>query len=205
MPLPSSGSSVSPKVSPGWTPSVSHTPTRTTFAGLDDLRRFNDILGTELCVYGDPLTLTAVTRMFAYAFNRDRSWPSAKPNLRAVPVTAPFDLFGRTITPLPYRHGTVEVLGYRVGDVAYCPDCNGIPDQTRRLMEGLDILILDAVRHRPHPTHFNLEQAIAEARRIGARRTLFTHIAHAMGHAEVSAELPDGFELAHDGQTCQST
>ncbi len=173
-------------------------------AGLDDLRRFNDVLGTALDVYGDPATLDTVQRMFGYAFDDGDDWPSVKPNLRAVRISAPFELFGRTVTPLPYLHGPMEVLGYRVGDVAYCPDCSGIPDQTRRLMDDLDILILDAVRHHPHPTHFNIDQAIAEARRIGARRTLFTHIAHALSHAEVGADLPPGFELAYDGQVCES-
>jgi phosphoribosyl 1,2-cyclic phosphate phosphodiesterase len=92
------------------------------------------------------------------------------------------------------------VLGFRIGRIAYCTDCSRIPDESYPLLEGLDLLILDALRHRPHPTHFNLEQAIAEAGRIGAKQTLFTHIAHALSHQETNAKLPDGMALAYDGQ-----
>lgn len=170
--------------------------------GLDDVRRFNHLQGTSLAVYGNAPTLTRVQKMFAYAFRDDPDYPSAKPHLHALEVTGPFDLCGRRVIPIPYRHGATAVLGWRVGDVAYCPDCNHIPDESRPLLARLDVLVLDALRRRPHPTHFNLEQAVEEARRIGARRTYFTHIAHELAHAETNAALPDGMELAWDGLVC---
>jgi phosphoribosyl 1,2-cyclic phosphate phosphodiesterase len=170
--------------------------------GLDDVRRFNHLAEGTLNVYGEATALEQIREMFRYAFIEDPDYPSAKPRLQAVPVTGPFGLFGREVIPLPYWHGPTRVYGYRVGDIAYCPDCNAIPDDTRARLEGLEVLVLDALRRRYHPTHFNLEQAVAEARRIGARRTVFTHIAHELLHAEVTAELPDGMELAVDGLVC---
>ncbi len=172
--------------------------------GLDDVRRFNDIRKTPLNVYASRETLARVRQMFDYAFIDDPDYPSHKPTLIPVPVEGPFALFGRRVTPVPYKHGPFDVLGYRIGDIAYCPDCNFIPASSRELLAGLDVLILGALRRRPHPTHFNLEQAVAEAGRIGARRTYFTHIAHELLHAEVCAELPAGMSLAHDGLVCES-
>lgn len=173
-------------------------------AGLDDVRRFNDIGHAPLRVFGASETLARLQIMFDYAFTDDPDYLSHKPTLIASPVAGAFELFGRVVTPLPYRHGPTEVLGWRIGDIAYCPDCNFIPDTTRPLLEGLDVLVLNALRRRPHPTHFNLEQAVVEARRIGARRTYFIHIAHELLHAETCAELPEGMSLAYDGLVCDS-
>lgn len=170
--------------------------------GLDDVRRFNWLQQTVLNVYGAAATLARVRQMFGYAFTEDPEYPSVKPTLKAVEIDGPFELFGRRVVPIPYLHGLLPVLGFRLGDMAYCPDCNLIPEQSRGLLSGLEILFLDATRRRPHPTHFNLEQAIAEARRIGAKRTYFTHIAHELGHAATNAELPPGMELAYDGLVC---
>lgn len=167
--------------------------------GLDDVRRFNWINRAPMTLYGSGETLAYLQRMFAYAFEHDPAYPSAKPDLRTETVRGPFELFGRTITPIPYQHGPTNVLGYRIGDLAYCPDCNFIAPDSQRLLRGLDALVLDALRRTPHPTHFNLEQAVDEARRIGAGRTFFTHIAHELKHAETNAELPTGMQLAHDG------
>jgi phosphoribosyl 1,2-cyclic phosphate phosphodiesterase len=171
--------------------------------GLDDVRRFTGFRGPALPIYGSPETLRRLQQMFDYAFTDDPDYPSAKPNLAGVPVTGPFELFGRTIMPIPYAHGPTQVLGYRIGTVAYCPDCSLIPEESLDLLAGLDVLVLDALRRRPHPTHFNLEQAVAAAQQIGARRTYFTHIAHELGHAATNAELPAGMELAYDGLVCE--
>ncbi len=167
--------------------------------GLDDVRRFNDLHGGELPVYGTPETLARLRRMFDYAFEDDPSYPSAKPRLRGVPIDGPFEVFGHRVVPLPYDHGPTRVTGFRIGRAAYCPDCNFIPDATRERLADLDVLVLNALRRRPHPTHFTLEEAVAEARRIGARRTYFTHIAHELPHEATCAELPEGMALAHDG------
>jgi phosphoribosyl 1,2-cyclic phosphate phosphodiesterase len=172
--------------------------------GLDDVRRFNDLQGTPLDVYADAATLARVQTMFAYAFRDDPEYPSAKPRLRPVPIAGPFELFGRQVIPLRYFHGPTQVVGFRIGGIAYCPDCSALPDETRALLTDLDVLVLDALRKRPHPTHFNLEQAVAEALRIGARRTWFTHIAHELLHAETDAHLPPGMALAYDGLVCEA-
>jgi phosphoribosyl 1,2-cyclic phosphate phosphodiesterase len=172
--------------------------------GLDDVRRFNWVQGGPITLYGDEATLAGVRQMFSYAFVHDPDYPSAKPELRTVVLDGPLELGGRRIIPIPLRHGSLPVLGYRVGKIAYCTDCNAIPDESRELLQDLEILILDAVRRRPHATHFNLAQAVEEARRIKARRTYFTHIAHELKHAETNAQLPAGMELAYDGLVCEA-
>jgi phosphoribosyl 1,2-cyclic phosphate phosphodiesterase len=172
--------------------------------GLDDVRRFNDAAAGPLPAYGEPATLERVRTMFRYAFVDDPAYPSAKPRLEARCVDGPWKMGDTPVIPIPYWHGPTRVLGYRVGNIAYCPDCNDIPDESRALLADLDVLVLDALRRRPHPTHFNLEQAVAEAQRIGARRTVFTHIAHELGHTATNAELPPGMELAYDGMVCYS-
>lgn len=168
--------------------------------GLDDLRRFNWLQQTPLTCYADARTAHILQRMFPYAFDHDQDYPSAKPQLRLDQIIGPFELFGTTITPIPLLHGQLAVLGFRIGNFAYCTDCSVIPDESFALLAGLDVLILDALRHRPHPTHFNLDQAIAAAQQVGARRTFFTHIAHELSHAGVNATLPAGMQLAYDGQ-----
>jgi phosphoribosyl 1,2-cyclic phosphate phosphodiesterase len=172
--------------------------------GLDDVRRFNWIQDTPITVYGDRETLDRLWQMFPYAFEDDPEYPSAKPELNTALLDGPFDLFGERVIPVPLMHGSLPVYGFRVGGIAYCTDCNGIPASSYELLRDLDVLLLDAVRHQPHATHFTVEQAVAEAQRIGAKRTYFTHIAHALGHAETNAQLPAGMELAYDGLVCES-
>ncbi len=167
--------------------------------GLDDVRIFNHRRGRALPIYASAATLARLRSMFAYAFEHDPEYPSAKPELEPIEIRGPFEIAGIPLRPIPYRHGPLEVLGFRIGNAAYCPDCSFVPDESRALLRGLDVLVLDALRRRPHPTHFNLEQAVEESRRIGAERTWFTHIAHELLHAETNAELPAGMELAYDG------
>jgi len=174
-------------------------------AGLDDLRRFNWVQEAPIACHGLPETLARVRSAFAYAFDEDPDHPWARPRITLREVHGPFEIAGRTITPIPLLHGDMPILGYRVGATAYCTDVSRIPDDSRPLLEGLDLLILEAVRKRPHPTHFNIEQAVAEADRIGAKRILFTHIAHQLGHEETNRTLPDGMALAFDGQVVQSS
>jgi phosphoribosyl 1,2-cyclic phosphate phosphodiesterase len=166
--------------------------------GLDELRMFNWKLGGPMPAYGSQITLDAIRRTFWYVFE-DVEAGGGKPSLDLRPVDAPFELFGRTIVPVPLHHGRLPILGYRTGGFAYLTDVSEIPESSYALLDDLDVLVLSALRHRPHPTHFHLERALREAARIGARRTLFTHIAHELAHATVSASLPDGIELAYDG------
>lgn len=169
--------------------------------GLDDLRLFPFYLGHKLPLYCEARVEQRIRRSFDYAFQDDADLhPGAIPQLTFVSITtAPFELFGTRVTPIRLRHGRFDVLGFRFGNVAYCTDTNGIPPESWPLLEGLDVLILDALRHRPHATHFSLDEAIDVARRLRPRRTLFTHLSHELGHQATSAGLPPGMELAHDG------
>jgi len=174
-------------------------------AGLDDIRRFNWVQRQVIPCYGLADTLERVRTMFAYAFDPDNDYPSATPRLLLNTIAGPFEIGGRTIIPVSLLHGTLPILGFRVGNFAYCTDVSEIPPKSRPLLEGLDVLMLDALRKRPHPTHFNLEQAIAEAGRIAARQTFFTHIAHELGHEASNRALPEGMALAYDGQVIRSS
>jgi phosphoribosyl 1,2-cyclic phosphate phosphodiesterase len=169
--------------------------------GLDDVRRFNAISGGPLDVWADDLTWPALERCFGYAFREPA--PDQKvfrPHLVRRRIEGPFRIGGVTWRPIPLLHGDLPVLGFRVGRVAYCTDVSEIPESSFALLEGLDVLVLDALQHKKHTTHFSVEEAIDAAKRIGAKQTLFTHIAHALGHEETNRELPDGIRLAYDGE-----
>ncbi len=170
--------------------------------GLDDLRMFPKYLGHDLPVYCDGPTERRIRQTIDYAFDPvTRQWPAGgvpRLDLRRID-TAPLPILGATVQPIPLRHGRFNVLGFRIGGVAYCTDTNGIPPASRELLNDLDVLILDCLRYASHPTHFSLDEAIAAAHEMGARRTLFTHIAHDLKHAEVNERLPAGMELAYDG------
>jgi phosphoribosyl 1,2-cyclic phosphate phosphodiesterase len=168
--------------------------------GLDDLRRFNALQQTALSCYANPHTAHVLQRMFPYAFTNDPAYPSAKPELNLAEIDGPFEIRGIPVTPIPLLHGHMPVLGFRIGRVAYCTDCSTIPEASMELLTGLDVLVLDALRIRPHPTHFNLEQAVQAAGLIGAKQTYFTHIAHELPHAQTNAGLPDNMALGYDGQ-----
>lgn len=174
-------------------------------AGLDDLRRFNWLQNGSIPCYGQAATLERLRTMFAYVFEHDPEYPSAKPQLELRTIEGPLSIGGRTLTPIPLLHGKLPVLGFRTGNFAYCTDVSEIPAESWPLLKGLDVLILDALRKRPHPTHFNLEQAMNHAKRIGARRTYFTHIAHELPHEETNRALPEGMALSHDGLVIQTS
>ena len=114
-------------------------------------------------------------------------------------IEGPFEIGGVTWTPVPLFHGDLPILGFRVGRLAYCTDVNRIPESSFELLKGLDVLVLDALQHKPHTTHFSVSEAVDVAGRIGARETWFTHIAHALAHEATNEALPAGVRLAHDG------
>lgn len=168
--------------------------------GLDDLRRFNWLMKSPVHCYGAERTMTSLRRMFIYAFEPAPDSPHSRPQLEFHTVDHdPFTLAGEIITPIPLTHGSMPVLGFRIGNFAYCTDCNVICDDSIARLQDLDVIILDALRRTSHPAHFNLEQAVAMAKRIGARRTFFTHMTHQLGHQQTCQELPDGIDLAYDG------
>ena len=168
--------------------------------GLDDVRRFNALKNGPLDVWADEKTHTSLRQCFGYAFKEPS--PDLKvfrPHLVARTIDGPFTIGPMTWTPVPLLHGSQPILGFRIGRLAYCTDVSEIPESTFELLRDLDVLVLDALQHRPHSTHFSIGQAIEAARRIGAKRTYFTHIAHAVSHARDDAALPEGIHLAYDG------
>ena len=167
--------------------------------GLDDVRIYNFRQRSDIPCYGDAFTLDAVRRMFAYVFDPASPKGGGLPRLSLHPLAGPFSTAHRTIVPVPLMHGALPILGYRIGAFAYLTDCNALREGAWPLLGGLDVLVLDALRHRRHSTHFSLEEAVATARRIGARRTLFTHMTHDLPHAATCESLPSDIELAYDG------
>ena len=168
--------------------------------GLDDCRRFNALSGTSLDVWANEATHEVLQRCFGYAFQEPS--PEMKvfrPHLIPRTITEPFEIAGVRWTPIPLMHGNMPVLGFRVGRLAYCTDVSFIPESSYALLEGLDVLVLDALQHKRHITHFSIEQATVESQKIGAKQTFFTHIAHALGHAATNAELPPNIRLSYDG------
>jgi phosphoribosyl 1,2-cyclic phosphate phosphodiesterase len=165
--------------------------------GLDDLRPYNLRQG-EIPVHASRATLDLVRRTFAYVFNGGTPH-STIPELVLREVTGPFELFGRSVIPVPVWHGSLEVNGFRVGGLAYVPDFSEIPPASAELLQNLELLVLGALRHRPHPNHSTLAQSVSWADRLRPRQTYFTHIAHDLGHQETNASLPTGMGLAYDG------
>jgi phosphoribosyl 1,2-cyclic phosphate phosphodiesterase len=168
--------------------------------GLDDIRIFNFRQKQAIPCYGSAETLAALRRVFAYVFEASQEG-GGKPRLDLREVRAPFSLLGREVVPVPVWHGTMEVYGYRLGSFAYVTDCNRIPEESYALLEGVEVLILDALRYRPHPTHFSVDEALAAAARIAARRTILTHLTHDVDHGAPRSPLPPGVEFGYDGLT----
>ena len=168
--------------------------------GLDELRRYSQMSKAPVPIFGDAFSLDELRRIFAYAFDREAPRGGGVPELQLWTLAGGALSIGRQeIVPVPVRHGHRMILGFRFGTFAYLTDCNEVPAASMALLEGLDVLVLDALRRRPHPAHFCLDKALAVATRIGARRTLLTHICHDLGHAEITATLPPGVGLAYDG------
>ncbi len=167
--------------------------------GLDEVRRYNHMTRAALPLYGDASTLADLRRIFSYVFDPDAAKGGGVPDLRLNTIVGPFCLGRTVVQPLTVLHGGRPVLAFRIGGFAYLTDCNEIPAGTMAQLEGLDVLVLDALRHKPHPTHFSLSEAVEVAQRLGARQTLFTHCCHDLGHAETCAALPERIALAYDG------
>jgi len=171
--------------------------------GMDEVRRYNHITKMPMPIFADAATLREIKRTFAYVFEADAPRGGGVPDVRLFAIGGAFCLGRQLVQPVPVRHGPWQVLGFRFGSFAYLTDCNAIPESSMALLEGVEYLALDALRRRPHPTHFTLDEAVVMAKKIGARQTWFTHIAHDMGHADTCASLPDGMALAHDGLTIE--
>jgi phosphoribosyl 1,2-cyclic phosphate phosphodiesterase len=173
--------------------------------GLDDLRRFNAVMDAPLDLYGEASVLERLSEMFRHIFqpstNVNQSYvASLMPT--AIDVEQPFDLGGARWTPLRLMHGRLPVLGFRIDwqdqSICYCTDVSTIPPETYPYLEGLDVLVLDALRFRHHPTHMTVEKALDVVEHVKPRETYFTHITHDIRHDEVEPTLPAGVHLAYD-------
>jgi riboflavin kinase/FMN adenylyltransferase len=170
--------------------------------GFDDIRPFNIRQKSSLPVYGTEETFRVLRRAFAYVFD-DAPTQSTVPSVDLHVINGPFELMGVQIVPIPLRHGDLEVLGFRFGRAAYLTDFSSLPDSSAALLEGLDDLIVDALRDIPHPMHQTVDQALALIEKLKPRRAWFTHIAHDLAHAETNERLRKlglrHVQLAYDG------
>jgi phosphoribosyl 1,2-cyclic phosphate phosphodiesterase len=167
--------------------------------GLDEVRRFNRLQKEAIPCYSDARTKADLQRTFAYIFDERTPKGGGIPKIILNEIVGPFSLGAVDIVPVPIMHGSRPILGFRLGSFAYLTDCSTIPETSWPLLEGVQTLVLDALRERPHTTHFSVPEAVKAAGRIGAARTYFTHISHELGHEATSARLPRGVELAYDG------
>jgi len=149
-------------------------------------------------LYATPETKAVLEQVFEYTFSPRATYPT-RARVRLEPLAERNPVHGVEFLRVPVVHGQMEIAGFRMGRVAYLTDVSAIPESSFALLEGLDHLIVSALRHKPHPSHATVEQALAWSKRIGARQTWFTHIAHELGHEETSRALPDGIQLAYDG------
>jgi len=170
--------------------------------GLDDLRLFPFMIGGPVPLYCQSQVEARIRRSFDYAFNDGpETHQGSRPRLVFKRLEmAKFEVLGATITPIPLLHGPkTKVLGFRIGDVAYCTDTNEIPESSMRLLEGLDTLVIGALRYTPHPTHFCIDEVLEVVKKLKPRQTYFTHMAHEIDYDTAMKELPPGIEPGFDG------
>jgi phosphoribosyl 1,2-cyclic phosphate phosphodiesterase len=167
--------------------------------GLDEIRRFNHLQHEAIPAFADSRTIADVRRTFAYIFDPATPAAGGIPQITLSRIGGPFSLGRLEVVPVPILHGERPILGFRFGAFAYLTDCSAIPDSSWPLLEGVTTVIIGALRHRPHPTHFSVREAVEAVTRIGAERAYFTHICHDLPHVDTCANLPAGIELAYDG------
>jgi phosphoribosyl 1,2-cyclic phosphate phosphodiesterase len=167
--------------------------------GLDEVRRYNAMQRQVIPCFADTPTIADLRQTFGYIFNPATPAGGGIPQLELHRILGAFMLGGVEILPVPILHGKRPILGFRVGTFAYLTDCSAIPETSWPLLSGVRTVIIDALRDRPHPTHFSVAEALEAVARIAPERAYFTHIAHDLPHAETCARLPAGVELAYDG------
>ncbi len=170
--------------------------------GLDDLRPFAHFTGQPVPLYCTDEVEAHVRRAFAYAFDADDEKVSANylPKLEFHRITQDsFAVLGQTITPIPLAHAAFKVFGFRIGDVAYCTDVSHIPDESWPRLQGLEVLVIDALRRKPHKAHLSVGQALEVIERLQPRQAYLTHMSHDLDYESLCRELPPHVQPAHDG------
>ncbi len=169
--------------------------------GMDDLRPVSFTAAKKsgpIPLYASLDTIAILMRIFDYTFSPDATYINrARVELKS--LAAHTSVHGADFMRIPVMHGDLEISGFRFGSAAYLTDVSAIPEPSLELLKGVDVLVLSALRHKPHPSHATLEQALEWARKIGARQTWFTHISHDLGHQETNRTLPENARLAWDG------
>lgn len=171
--------------------------------GMDDLRPLSFIAfheGGPIPLYATEDTATVLKHVYDYTFSPDATYMH-RAKVQLEPLGERTNVHGAGFLRVPVLHGELEISGFRFGNTAYLTDVSAIPESSFALLEGLEHLALSALRHKPHPNHATVEQASGWAKRIGARHTWLTHIAHELGHEETNRTLREGVRLAHDGLT----
>lgn len=170
--------------------------------GLDDLRLFPFILKTPVPLYCEPLVEQRLRHSFDYAFEDiPHTHPGATPHLELRTIgLEPITILGAEVIPMRLEHGPrFRVLGFRIGNIAYCTDTNSIPEESFEVLRGVEYFIVDALRYEPHPTHFHVEAALAAIERVAPSHAYLTHLSHELEYQDMRARLPQGVELAYDG------
>lgn len=166
--------------------------------GLDELRIFNFRQQMAIPCYGSAATLEVIRRHFAYIFEPDGGG-HMRPQLELREIDGPFRVAGLDLLPVPILHGGLPIEAYRIGSFAYVTDVSDIPEPSFELLDGLEVLVLGALRYRSHATHYSIPEAIEAATRIGAGRTIFTHLSHEVDYGVPQIDLPAGMEFGYDG------
>jgi len=166
--------------------------------GIDDLRPLSYHRDGKIPLYARPEAADYIRNMFRYIFDADYKFGGLA-RLELKPVDGPFDLFGAKVEPIPVIHGESEIYGFRLGSAAYLTDFSQIPEESFSRLQGLDVLFLDGLRYKPHPTHSTVENSIRIADRLKAKRVFFTHICHDLPHEATNATLPPQVRLSYDG------
>ena len=167
--------------------------------GLDEIRRYNWIQGGPVVCYANAETWDTIRHVFSYAFDTRPRLGGGIPRIDAREIADVIDVNGVRIVPVPLWHGNAAILGFRFGGFAYLTDCSRLADEAWPLVAGVDTLVIDALRDKPHTTHFTVAQAVEAVASIAPRRAYFTHMGHDLGYAATNARLPAGVELAYDG------
>jgi phosphoribosyl 1,2-cyclic phosphate phosphodiesterase len=170
--------------------------------GLDDLRRFCWQQKERIPIYGNKDSVEHLQNIFTYAFG-EGELRYGVPNLKAHIVEEEFTIGEIKIIPVELHHGKNLIYGYRINNFAYCTDVSKIPDHSYKLLENLDVLVLDALREKPHPTHFSLKQGVQQAEKIQSKKTYFTHMNHTLDHTKHGRLLPENMHFAYDGLTIE--